>query len=70
MMLMRSLTLAVAGLLLCALPASAASYTVAVRDDYFRPRLLTEQAGGARFDLAACDSYDNGVVYLSYRRQT
>jgi dihydrofolate reductase len=33
------------------------------------PRLLTEQAGGARFSLEACESYDNGVVYLSYRRQ-
>jgi plastocyanin len=44
-MLIRSVTLAVAALLLCALPASAASYTVAVRDDYFRPRLLTVSKG-------------------------
>ncbi len=44
-MLLRSLALALAGLTLCALPASAASYTVAVRDDFYRPRLLTVSKG-------------------------
>jgi plastocyanin len=44
-MLLRSLALASAGLMLCALPASAASYTVAARDDYFQPRLLTVSKG-------------------------
>jgi dihydrofolate reductase len=30
-------------------------------------RLFTEDGAPATFSLAACDSYDNGVVYLSYR---
>ena len=33
------------------------------------PRLFREEAEPANFTLAACESYDNGVVYLSYRRQ-
>jgi plastocyanin len=44
-MLLRSLALASAGLMLCALPASAVTYTVAVRDDYFKPRLTTVSKG-------------------------
>lgn len=44
-MLLRSFALATAGLLLCALPASAASYTVAARDDYFQPRVLGVRKG-------------------------
>jgi plastocyanin len=44
-MLLRSLALASAGLMLCALPASAASYTVAARDDYFRDRTITVRKG-------------------------
>lgn len=44
-MLLRSTALALSGLLLCSVPASAASYTVAARDDYFRPRLLTVSKG-------------------------
>jgi plastocyanin len=43
-MLLRSLGLAVVGLLLCALPASAAT-TVSVRDDYFQPRLVSVAKG-------------------------
>lgn len=31
------------------------------------PRLLVDGAEPARFELAACDAYPNGVVYLSYR---
>jgi dihydrofolate reductase len=31
------------------------------------PRLFPEDAAQARFSLAACESYDNGVVYLAYR---
>jgi dihydrofolate reductase len=31
------------------------------------PRLLPDGAAPRKFSLAACESYDNGVVYLSYR---
>jgi dihydrofolate reductase len=31
------------------------------------PRLFASDAAAASFSLAACESYDNGVVYLSYR---
>jgi dihydrofolate reductase len=34
------------------------------------PRLFPQEAAPSAFSLAACDSYDNGVVYLSYRTQT
>ena len=44
-MLVRSLALAVAGLTLTALPASAATTTVAVKDDYFSPRFKTVAQG-------------------------
>jgi plastocyanin len=44
-MLLRSLGLASAGLLLCAVPASAATYTVAVRDDYFGPQVMKVRKG-------------------------
>jgi plastocyanin len=44
-MLLRSFALALAALMLCALPASAASTTVAVRDDFFRARLVTVSKG-------------------------
>jgi dihydrofolate reductase len=33
------------------------------------PRLFPEGAAPAKFSLAACDSYDNEVVYLSYQPQ-
>jgi dihydrofolate reductase len=33
------------------------------------PRLFAEQAGTGKFELAANDSYQNGVVYLAYRPQ-
>ena len=33
------------------------------------PRLFTEHAAPSKFSLAACESYDNGVVYLAYRPQ-
>jgi dihydrofolate reductase len=33
------------------------------------PRLFPEEAAAARFSLAACESYENGVVYLAYRPQ-
>src|SRR6478609_3666607 len=33
------------------------------------PRLLPEDAPPAKLSLAASESYDNGVVYLSYRPQ-
>src|SRR4051794_39512654 len=33
------------------------------------PRLFTEDARPATFSLAACEAYENGVVYLSYRPQ-
>ena len=31
------------------------------------PRLFPEDAGPGKLELAACESYDNGVVYLDYR---
>jgi hypothetical protein len=31
------------------------------------PRLFAEGAPPAKFSFAASESYDNGVVYLSYR---
>jgi dihydrofolate reductase len=34
------------------------------------PRLFTDETGMSTFSLTACDSYDNGVVYLKYRRMT
>ncbi|HYP46939.1 MAG TPA: dihydrofolate reductase family protein [Propionibacteriaceae bacterium] len=34
------------------------------------PRLFTEQIAPGQLSLASCQSYDNGVVYLSYRRAT
>ena len=33
------------------------------------PRLFTEEAAPGKLSLAACESYDNGVVYLAYRPQ-
>lgn len=33
------------------------------------PRLFPEGAAAATMSLAACEKYDNGVVYLSYRPQ-
>ena len=33
------------------------------------PRLFTEDAAPGKLALAACQSYDNGVVYLAYRPQ-
>jgi len=33
------------------------------------PRLFPEDGPQARFALSACESYDNGVVYLAYRPQ-
>ena len=33
------------------------------------PRLFPEEAAPANLSLAACESYENGVVYLSYRPQ-
>ena len=33
------------------------------------PRLFTEEAAPRNLSLAACESYDNGVVYLAYRTQ-
>ena len=33
------------------------------------PRLFPEDAAPSKFALAACESYDNGVVYLAYRPQ-
>jgi dihydrofolate reductase len=33
------------------------------------PRLLPEDATRRKLALAACESYDNGVVYLAYRPQ-
>jgi dihydrofolate reductase len=34
------------------------------------PRLFPEEAGAGTLSLAACESYENGVVYLAYRPQT
>jgi dihydrofolate reductase len=31
------------------------------------PRLFPEEAAPRKLSLAACESYDNGVVYLAYR---
>jgi dihydrofolate reductase len=33
------------------------------------PRLFPEQAAPSNLSLAACESYENGVVYLAYRPQ-
>jgi riboflavin biosynthesis pyrimidine reductase len=33
------------------------------------PRLFLEEAAPAKLSLAACESYENGVVYLSYDRR-
>ena len=33
------------------------------------PRLFTNETGMLTFSLGACDSFDNGVVYLNYRRK-
>jgi dihydrofolate reductase len=33
------------------------------------PRLFDEDAAPGNLSLVACDSYDNGVVYLNYRAQ-
>jgi dihydrofolate reductase len=33
------------------------------------PRLFTEEAAPGKLSLAACESYDHGVVYLAYRPQ-
>lgn len=33
------------------------------------PRLFTEEAAPGNLSLAACESYENGVVYLAYRPQ-
>jgi dihydrofolate reductase len=33
------------------------------------PRLFPEQAAPSSLSLAACESYDNGVVYFAYRPQ-
>jgi len=34
------------------------------------PRLFTEDAAPGKLRLAACESYENGVVYLAYRPLT
>jgi len=34
------------------------------------PRLFPEEAAPGNLSLAACESYENGVVYLAYRPQT
>ena len=31
------------------------------------PRLFPEEAAPGKVSLAACESYDNGVVYMAYR---
>jgi dihydrofolate reductase len=33
------------------------------------PRLFPEEAAPRNLSLAACESYENGVVYLGYRPQ-
>src|SRR6476646_1374728 len=33
------------------------------------PRLFTEEAPARKLSLAACESYEHGVVYLNYRAQ-
>jgi plastocyanin len=44
-MLLRSLALACAAVVLAAIPASAATTTIAMRDDYFRPGVRTVAKG-------------------------
>ena len=34
------------------------------------PRLFPEEAASSKLSLEACESYENGVVYLAYRPQT
>jgi dihydrofolate reductase len=34
------------------------------------PRLFAEDATGRKLSLAACEPYENGVVYVAYRPQT
>ena len=34
------------------------------------PRLFAEEAVPGNLSLAACESYENGAVYLAYRPQT
>lgn len=34
------------------------------------PRLFTDETGARKFSLVTGESYDNGVVYLNYRKQT
>jgi dihydrofolate reductase len=34
------------------------------------PRLFPEEAAPGKLSLAACESYENGVVYLAYRPET
>jgi plastocyanin len=55
-MLLKSLVLAVVGLILCALPASAVTQ-VAVRDDYFGPSVVRVYKGSR-------------VVWVNYGRDT
>lgn len=31
------------------------------------PRLFPDGVGATRFELAACDAYDNGALHLRYR---
>jgi dihydrofolate reductase len=31
------------------------------------PRLFPTEAAASKLSLAACESYENGVVYLAYR---
>jgi dihydrofolate reductase len=33
------------------------------------PRLFPEEAAPGKLSLTACESYENGVVYLAYRPQ-
>ena len=33
------------------------------------PRLFPGEAAPGKLELAACESYENGVVYLAYRPQ-
>ena len=35
----------------------------------YGPRLFAEEAAPGKLSLAACESYENGVVYLNYRLQ-
>jgi dihydrofolate reductase len=34
------------------------------------PRLFTEEGAPAKLSLSACESYENGVLYLAYRPET